>query len=69
MTVKGIKKQIRIPGVTFLREVALELQRTEWLSAKEVAKLSFIVIVFAAVLGLSLHFLDLGFMRLVGLIV
>jgi len=69
MTIKGTKKGIKIPGVTFLREVALELQRTEWLSAKEVAKLSFIVIIIAAALGMFLHFLDLGFMRLVGLIV
>lgn len=63
------KKEVKIPGVTFLREVTLELQRTEWLSAKDVAKLSFIVVVFAATLGLFLHFLDLGFMQLVGLIV
>lgn len=65
---KKSKKQRKIPGVTFLKEVALELQRTEWPGSKEVAKLSVVVVIFATSLGLFLHFLDLGFVKLVGLI-
>lgn len=65
----AIKKKVKIPGVTFLKEVGLELQRTEWISAKEVVKLSAVVVAFAAALGLFLHFLDIGFTRLVGLLI
>lgn len=68
---KGKKKvrKSKIPGVTFFREVSLELQRTEWPSPKEILRLSILVLISASLLGTVLYFLDILFQRILGLMI
>lgn len=61
-------KTTKIPGIIFINEVINELKKTEWLSPKEVVKLSITVLISTTLLGFFLHFLDILFRYLLSLI-
>lgn len=54
----------RVNPVTFMQEVISELRKSIWPSREEVARLTGIVIVLAAVVGVFLGGLDRGFSEL-----
>lgn len=62
------QRKIKIPGVVFINEVVNELKKAEWLSAKEVIKLSITVLLSATFLGFFLHILDILFRYLLSFV-
>jgi preprotein translocase subunit SecE len=54
----------RVNPVTFIQEVISELRKTVWPSREEVARLTVIVIVLAAAVGVFLGGLDRAFAEL-----
>ena len=65
-TKKNRKPKSKDSGDSIFRGISSELQKTEWLSKKPLAKLSFTVFMTAVLLGLVLYSLDIGFQRLLG---
>lgn len=53
----------------FLREVRLELTKVEWPSRDEVIKLTLIVLIITAVVGLYVGALDFAFTKMLELLI
>ena len=53
------------PRFRFIRETIAELKKVVWLSRREAAYLTGVVIIVTVIAGLVLGFLDLGFTNLV----
>lgn len=55
----------RRPGFGFFKEVIAELRKVVWPSRQEAVRLTILVLIISAVVGLALGAVDLGFTQLV----
>ncbi len=65
MTQRSATTKRRGPSFRFITETIAELKKVVWLSRREVAYLTTLVLIVAIISGLILGIIDYGFTRLV----
>lgn len=65
MTQRGATAKRRGPRFRFIRETVAELRKVVWLTRREVAYLTTLVLIVSLTMGLILGVLDFGFTKLV----
>lgn len=52
------------PGLSFFKDIIAELRKVVWPTRREAVRLTILVIIISAVVGLALGAVDLGFTQL-----
>jgi preprotein translocase subunit SecE len=65
VTKKADATKRRLPGFGFIGDIVGELRKVTWPTRQEAIRLTVMVLIVCAVIGVILAFLDYGFNRLV----